>query len=287
MGNPISAKQAHEWEIVDQLIDGDLLTGAIAFARAQAASGKPPRKTREIADRFGDPAANARGAWPSCAKQATKQWRGMQAPFRAIEAVEAAAQLPFEEGCKKEAELFQECLFSTESKGMIHVFFGERTVAKIPDLPKDVKPIDIKTAAVVGAGTMGGGITMTYVNAGIPVVLKEVDQPALDRGLETIRRNYAVSVQRGKMTQAQVDAEAGHDPADARLRRSQRGRHRGRGRLREHGAEEKSLRRNRQGRQAGRHPGLQHVDAQHRRDRRVDIPAADGRRAITSSVRPT
>ena len=83
--------------------------------------------------------------------------------------------------------------------------FGERIVAKIPDLPKDVKPLDVKKAAVVGAGTMGGGITMTYVNAGIPVVLKEVDQPALDRGLETIRRNYGVSVQRGKMTQAQVD----------------------------------------------------------------------------------
>ncbi len=118
----------------------------------------------------------------------------MKAPQRAIDAVEAAAKLPFEEGCKKEAELFQECLFATESKGMIHVFFGERTVAKIPDLPKDVKPLDIKSAAIVGAGTMGGGIAMTYVNAGIPVVLKEVDQPALDRGLETIRRNYGVSV---------------------------------------------------------------------------------------------
>jgi 3-hydroxyacyl-CoA dehydrogenase len=206
MGNPVSARQAHDWEIVDQLIDGDLLTGAVAFAREQAASGKPPRKTREISDRFGEPAENA-AKLAELRKQAAKQWRGMQAPFRAIEAVEAAARLPFDEGCKREAELFQECLFSTESKGMIHVFFGERTVAKIPDLPKDVKPIDVKTAAVIGAGTMGGGITMTYINAGIPVVLKEVDQSALDRGLETIRRNYGVSVQRGKMTQAQVDAK--------------------------------------------------------------------------------
>jgi 3-hydroxyacyl-CoA dehydrogenase len=202
MGNPISARQAHDWEIVDELIDGDLLTGAIAFART--VSGKPPRKTREIVDRFGDPAANA-PALAELRKQAGKQWRGMQAPFRAIEAVEAAARLSFEAGCKREAELFQECLFSTESKGMIHVFFGERTVAKIPDLPKDVKPIDVKSAAVVGAGTMGGGITMTYVNAGIPVVLKEVDQQALDRGLEVIRRNYGVSMHRGKMSQGQVD----------------------------------------------------------------------------------
>jgi 3-hydroxyacyl-CoA dehydrogenase len=175
----------------------------VAFARAQAASGKPPRKTREMSYRLGDPAANAR-ALADLRKQAAKQFRGMQAPLLAIEAVEAAAQLPFEQGCQKEAELFQQCLFSTESKGMIHVFFGERTVSKIPDLPKDVKPIDVRSAAVVGAGTMGGGITMTYVNAGIPVVLKEVDQPALDRGLDTIRKNYAVSVQRGKMTEGQV-----------------------------------------------------------------------------------
>ncbi len=138
-------------------------------------------------------------------KQVAKTWRGMQSPYRAIEAVEAAGKLPFAEGVKKEAELFQECLYSSESKSLIHVFFGERTVAKIPDLPNDIKPIEVKSAAVIGAGTMGGGITMTYVNAGIPVTLKEVDQPALDRGLETIKRNYGVSVQRGKMTQAQVD----------------------------------------------------------------------------------
>ena len=202
MGNPISTKQAYEWGIVDQLIDGDLLTGAVVFARS--VSGKPPRKTRDMTDRLGDSSANSTAACRT-ALRAAKQFRGMQSPQRAIDAVEAAAKLPFDEGCKREAELFQECLFSTESKGMIHVFFGERIVAKIPDLPKDVKPIDVKSAAVVGAGTMGGGITMTYVNAGIPVVLKEVDQPALDRGLETIRRNYGVSVQRGKMTQAQVD----------------------------------------------------------------------------------
>ncbi|HUE13809.1 MAG TPA: enoyl-CoA hydratase/isomerase family protein, partial [Planctomycetaceae bacterium] len=101
MGNPISARQAHDWEIVDELIDGDLLTGAIAFART--VSGKPPRKTREIVDRFGDPAANA-PALAELRKQAGKQWRGMQAPFRAIEAVEAAARLSFEAGCKREAE---------------------------------------------------------------------------------------------------------------------------------------------------------------------------------------
>jgi 3-hydroxyacyl-CoA dehydrogenase len=206
IGNPIPARQAHEWGIVDELIEGDLLAGAVKYARSQA--GKAPRKTRDIQDRFGDPAAIASGI-AELKKQVAKTWRGMQAPYRAIEAVEAAAKLPFEEGVKKEAELFRECLFSNESKSLIHVFFSERTVAKIPDLPNDIKPIDVKSAAVIGAGTMGGGITMTYVNAGIPVTLKEVDQPALDRGLETIKRNYGVSVQRGKMTQAQVDQKLG------------------------------------------------------------------------------
>ena len=100
---PSRPRQAHEWGIIDQLIDGDLLTGAVAFAREQAASGKPPRKTRDITDRFGDPAANAT-AIAELRKQAAKQLRGMQAPQRAIDAVEAAARLPFDEGCKKEAE---------------------------------------------------------------------------------------------------------------------------------------------------------------------------------------
>ena len=202
IGNPISAKQAKEWGIVDELIEGDLLAGAVKYARSQA--GKAPRKTRDIQNRFDDPAAIATGI-AELKKTVAKTWRGMQAPYRAIEAVEAAAKLPFEEGVKKEAELFRECLFSNESKSLIHVFFGERTVAKIPDLPSDIKPIEVKSAAIVGAGTMGGGITMTYVNAGIPVVLKEVGQAELDRGLETIKRNYGVTVQRGKMTQAQVD----------------------------------------------------------------------------------
>src|SRR5579863_5043717 len=106
LGNPIPTKQAHEWGIIDQLIEGDLLAGAVAFARKQGASGKPPRLTREISDRFGDPAANAT-ALAELRKQAARQFRGMKAPLRAIEAVEAAAKLSFEEGCKKEAELFK------------------------------------------------------------------------------------------------------------------------------------------------------------------------------------
>jgi 3-hydroxyacyl-CoA dehydrogenase len=123
------------------------------------------------------------------------------APAKAIDAVEAATKMPFEEGCKFEQKLFLECLFSEQSKSLIHVFFSEREVAKIPGIPKQTNVIPIHSAAVVGAGTMGGGIAMVLANAGIPVLLKEVDQSALDRGLTTIRSNYANSVKRGRFSQ--------------------------------------------------------------------------------------
>src|SRR5947209_18990487 len=111
----------------------------------------------------------------------------MMAPLAAIDAVEAATKLPFEEGCQAERKLFMECLFSDQSKALIHVFFGEREVGKIPDVPKETPIIPVNTAAVIGAGTMGVGIAMNFANAGIPVLLKETDQAALDRGMNTIR----------------------------------------------------------------------------------------------------
>src|SRR6202034_3981825 len=138
-------------------------------------------------------------------EQARKKGRGMTAPLAAIDAVEAATKLPFEEGCKREAELFLQCLYSTQSKALIHAFFSERAVGKIPGLPKDVKPSEIRRAAVIGAGTMGGGIAMNYANAGIPVIVKETAQEALDRGIGIIRKNYANSVQKGRFSQAVMD----------------------------------------------------------------------------------
>src|SRR5262249_13916553 len=131
--------------------------------------------------------------------------RRLLAPGKAIEAVEAATQLPFEEGLKKEAELFQECLFSEQSKALIHLFFAERAVTKIPGLPPGTPTRPIQRAAVIGAGTMGSGIGMPYANAGIPVLLKEVSQEALDRGLAKIRKNYTASVSRGRLTPQQMD----------------------------------------------------------------------------------
>jgi 3-hydroxyacyl-CoA dehydrogenase len=201
-GNPISAEQALEAGIVDKLIEGDLLTGAIAFAREVAGEAAP--KTRERNNKLGTPEQNA-PIFATARETARKKLRGMMAPLAAIDAVEAATKLSFDEGCRVEQELFIECLFSEQSKALIHVFFGEREVAKIPDIPKDTPLIPVKTAGVVGAGTMGGGIAMVLANAGISVLLKEVDQPALDRGMGNIEKNYANSVKRGRFTQQFVD----------------------------------------------------------------------------------
>src|SRR5712692_4842387 len=201
-GNPIKAQEALRLGIVDRLIEGDLLAGAVAFAREIA--GKPAPKTRQRNDKLGTPEQNA-PIFAAARETARKKQRGMKAPLAAIEAVEAATKLPFEEGCQAEQRLFTDCLFSDQSKALIHVFFGEREVAKIPDIPKETPIIPVNAAAIVGAGTMGGGIAMVFANAGIPVLLREVDQAALDRGLATIQKNYANSVKRGRFTQQFAD----------------------------------------------------------------------------------
>jgi 3-hydroxyacyl-CoA dehydrogenase len=201
-GNPVKAKQAHELGIVDAIIDGDLLTGALAFARAAIEKQVP--KTRERNSKLGTAVQNG-PIFAAARESARKKYRNMMAPQAAIDAVEAATKLPFDEGCKVEVKLFQQCLFSDQSKGMIHVFFGEREIAKVPGIGKDTPVLPLNSVAVIGAGTMGGGITMTFANAGIPVLLKESDQAALDRGLSVIRKNYETSAKKGRFTAEQVE----------------------------------------------------------------------------------
>ncbi|MFZ3244773.1 MAG: 3-hydroxyacyl-CoA dehydrogenase NAD-binding domain-containing protein, partial [Candidatus Acidiferrales bacterium] len=198
LGNPISAQEAFELGIVDRLLQGDLLGQAVAFAREVAA--KPIPKTRERNEKLGAPGQHA-SVFAAARETARKKMRGQTAPLAAIDAVEAATKLPFEEGCRVEAKLFDECLFSGQSKALIHVFFAEREVSKIPDVPKETPLIPVSSVGIVGAGTMGGGIAMVFANAGIPVVLKEADQSALDRGMAAIQKNYSGSVKRGRMTQ--------------------------------------------------------------------------------------
>ena len=203
LGDPISADEACRYGIVDGVLEGagfdELLAGAVSFAAEMADTGGPHRKASERDEKLGTPAEAA----PLCdAARALvrKKRRGQMAPLRAIDAVEAAVALPFADGIKREAEIFRECLFSTQSKSLIHAFFSERQVRKIPDIPKGSPTRQIRAAAVIGAGTMGGGISMSYANAGIPVRLKEISQEALDRGVSVIRKNYERSVKRGRFT---------------------------------------------------------------------------------------
>jgi 3-hydroxyacyl-CoA dehydrogenase len=220
-GEPIDAKAALAAGVIDKIIDGDLLQGALEFARGVA--GKLALKTRERNDKLQDTGANT-AIFALAREQARKSRRGQMAPLAAIDAVEAATRLPFADGINREAEIFRVCLFSVQSKAQIHAFFGERAVAKIPDVPKETKTYDIRRAAVIGAGTMGGGIAMNYANAGIPVIVKETAQDALDRGMAIIAKNYANSVKKGRFSQAVMDQRmalitpqlsyAGFDQAD-------------------------------------------------------------------------
>src|SRR5271156_4246312 len=143
-GNPIKTEEAAKLGIVDRLIEGDLLKGAVAFAREIA--GKPAPKTRDRKEKLGTPEQNA-AIFAAARDAARKKQRGMMAPLAAIDAIEAATKQSFEEGCKTERKLFMDCLFSDQSKAMIHVFFGDREVAKIPDIPKETQLIPVNRAA--------------------------------------------------------------------------------------------------------------------------------------------
>ena len=166
-GNPVKAQEALASGIVDRIVEGDLLAGAVDFARQIA--GKPAPKTRERKQKLGTPEQNA-PIFAAAREGAGKKQRNLIAPLAAIEAIEAATRLPFDAGCEAEAKLFIDCLYSDQSKALIHMFFAEREVAKIPDVPKETPAVPIHSAAVVGAGTMGGGIAMVFANAGIPVL---------------------------------------------------------------------------------------------------------------------
>jgi 3-hydroxyacyl-CoA dehydrogenase len=201
-GKSVLAQEAAALGLVDRLIEGELLAGALAFAREIVR--KPAVKTRERTEKLSAAAENTE-IFAAARSAAAKKQRGMKAPLAAINAVEAATKLPFEQGCQAEAKLFNECLFSDQSKALIHIFFGEREVAKIPDVPRNTGVLAVNRVAVVGSGTMGGGIAMVFANAGIPVLLKDVDEAALGVGMGKIRKNYATSVERGRFTQAFVN----------------------------------------------------------------------------------
>lgn len=199
-GNPVKAKDALELGIVDELIGGDLLEGALAFARKLAAGNAPLRRIRDLQAKKEDP-----DLFSNFEKSIARKQRGFKAPFHCIKAVQAAVELPFDEGMKRERELFAELLVSPESRAQRHVFFAEREVAKVPGLPKDTPKRDINQVAVIGAGTMGGGIAMNFANAGIPVKILEVKEDALEKGIAVIRKNYENTAKKGRITAQQVE----------------------------------------------------------------------------------
>lgn len=199
-GAPVSANEALAAGIVDTVIEGGLLAGALAFARE--AAGRPHRRTcdrnEKLAGAEVDLFAHARA-------RAAQAMRGQQAPLAAVEAIEAATRLPFAEGLRREAELFEQCRRSTQSRALIHVFFAERAAPKIPGLPPEARAKPIDRAAVVGAGTMGAGIAMALADAGISVTLTETSQDALERGMQSIRANFERTVKSGRATTAAVE----------------------------------------------------------------------------------
>ncbi|HTR36869.1 MAG TPA: 3-hydroxyacyl-CoA dehydrogenase NAD-binding domain-containing protein [Bryobacteraceae bacterium] len=205
-GKPIRAPEALRMGVIDRIIEGDLRAGAVAFAREMAGAVAPHRKTRERSDKLGTPAENA-PIFAAGREQARKTRR--EATLAAVDAIEAATTLPFDEGCKREAEIFAKCIASDQARALIHAFFAERAVAKIPDIPKDTPVYAIAKVGIIGAGTMGGGIAMACANAGISVLLKEVEQAALDRGMATVRKNYENSVKKGRFTQQVMDQRMG------------------------------------------------------------------------------
>ncbi len=197
-GDFVPAPQAKELGIIDEVGD-DPLEGAIAFAEKLVAEDAPLRKIRDL------PCEAEAGVFDAYRKANARKFRGFFAPWKNIDCVEAAATLPFDEGIARERELFTECVTSPESAAQRHVFFAEREVAKIPDVPKNTPVKDIKRVAMIGAGTMGGGIAMNFANAGIPVLMVEVAQENLDKGMGIIERNYANTVKKGRLSRDKMD----------------------------------------------------------------------------------
>ncbi|MEM9622133.1 MAG: 3-hydroxyacyl-CoA dehydrogenase NAD-binding domain-containing protein [Pseudomonadota bacterium] len=208
-GDGIPGPEAKNLGIADEVFVGDIVEAAIKYADEVIAAGAKVRCIRDedsllIADRDNPE------IFASARKDAARKMRKRFAPEMIVQCVEAAVNLgDFDAGMKVEAENFAQCLKHPQREALIHMFFAEREVAKIPDVPRDTETKPINQAAVIGCGTMGGGISMSFLNVGIPVTVLELDKEALDRGMGVIKRNYDIQVQRGRMSSAEVDERMG------------------------------------------------------------------------------
>jgi len=204
-GKHVPAPAAQKAGLIDELVaEGDLRNGAMAFAKKVLAEKRPLKKVRDLNDKV----VAARGKpeiFAEFRKANAKKFRGFLAPEYNIQTIEAAVNLPFDEGLKLERKLFTELMQGTQSQAQRYVFFAERQVWKVPDIADDTPTIPIKKVGVIGAGTMGGGISMNFANVGIPVTIVEMKQEALDRGLGVIRKNYETTAKRGRLTMDDVE----------------------------------------------------------------------------------
>ena len=208
-GTPAKSQDLADTALFDQMIEGarieDLLAGAIAFAHKAVADKLPLKRVRDIVIDYPHHQAFFQFARNTVGAVA----KNYPAPLKCVEAVAAAVGMTFDDGLKFERECFLLLVETTVSKALRHAFFAERAAAKIPDVPDDTPVRAIKSAAIIGAGTMGGGIAMNFANAGIPVTLVEMKQEALERGLATVRKNYEGSVKKGRLSPAKLDERMG------------------------------------------------------------------------------
>ena len=199
-GAMLPAEKAKEYGLIDEIVQGDLLEGALSFTKKIL--GKPlPRIRDRRAQLEGDPKA----FFAQVREQVAKESKGYPAPLEIVACAEAAASKPFDEGRKEERERFNKLVVGSESKALRHMFFAERQTSKIPDVPEDTPVRELKRAAVIGAGTMGGGIAMNFANAGIPVTLIDMNQAAVEKGIGIIKKNYAATVSKGRLKQEDMD----------------------------------------------------------------------------------
>jgi 3-hydroxyacyl-CoA dehydrogenase len=203
-GDPIPAKDALAAGLVDDIIEGDLVAGAIAFARKVVAEKRPLRRVRDMDDKLADVRRDP-ATFGEIVAAHTKRSRGLAAPAAAVEGVRWTLDVPFDEAQQRERETFLKLVAGDQSKAQRHIFFAEREAAKVAGMAKDIAAREIKRAAVIGAGTMGGGIAMCFANAGIPVTVIETAADALKRGQDTITRNYKTSVSRGSLSADEME----------------------------------------------------------------------------------
>jgi 3-hydroxyacyl-CoA dehydrogenase len=204
-GRHVPAEEAKRLGVIDELVPegDDLREAAIAMAR-RVADTRPLPRIRDRHEQLEEAKADP-GIFEAMRKSIARRARNQKAPYHCIAAIEAACTLPFDDAIQRERELFDELENSAEARALRYAFFAEREVAKLPDIPRDTPLRPIETAAIVGAGTMGGGIAMSFAEFGFPVKLLEVSQEALDRGLARIRSNYETSVRRGSLAQAEME----------------------------------------------------------------------------------